>query len=78
MIVRNPRIYLSCLLLFRLFLKLLNFLKHHIYVNICFLHYFRTLSTLNSVPLAANTTAVSKSESREFMSVFPGQLYDLF
>lgn len=34
---------------------------------------FRFLSTLNySVPLAANATAVSKDECREFMSVFPG------
>lgn len=34
----------------------------------------RFLSTLNySVPLAANGTAVSKDESREFMSVFPGK-----
>lgn len=28
----------------------------------------------HSVPLAANFTAVSKSESREFMSVFPGKI----
>lgn len=29
----------------------------------------------HSVPLAANFTAVSKSESREFMSVFPGKYF---
>lgn len=35
----------------------------------------RALSTANrSAPLAANTTAVSKDESREFMSVFPGNV----
>ncbi|KAJ6641196.1 Farnesyl pyrophosphate synthase [Pseudolycoriella hygida] len=38
----------------------------------------RSLSTVNhSVPLAANFTAVSKSESREFMSVFPDLVRDL-
>jgi len=38
----------------------------------------RSLSTMNhSVPLAANFTAVSKSESREFMSVFPDLVRDL-
>lgn len=31
----------------------------------------------HSVPLAANFTAVSKSESREFMSVFPGNVTKL-
>ena len=45
-------------------------------------YYSRTLSTLNhTVPVASNATAVSKDESREFMSVFPGKylfhLYDL-
>lgn len=35
---------------------------------------FRFLSTMNfSVPQAANSTAVSKDECREFMSVFPGE-----
>lgn len=39
---------------------------------------FRFLSTLNySVPLAANSTAVSKDECREFMSVFPDLVRDL-
>lgn len=38
----------------------------------------RTLSTLNcSVSEAATTTAVSKSESREFMAVFPDLVRDL-
>ncbi|XP_055610732.1 farnesyl pyrophosphate synthase [Uranotaenia lowii] len=38
----------------------------------------RTLSTLNfSVPEAAQHTAVSKSESREFMTVFPDLVRDL-
>jgi farnesyl diphosphate synthase len=38
----------------------------------------RSLSTVNhSVPLAANFTAVSKGESREFMSVFPDLVRDL-
>lgn len=42
--------------------------------NIYFFFIIRFLSTLNySVPLATNATAVSKDESREFMSVFPGK-----
>lgn len=38
----------------------------------------RTLSTINrSVPVVANSTAVSKEESREFMSVFPDLVRDI-
>ena len=43
---------------------------------------YRTLSTANHthnhpVPVAINKTAVSKDESREFMSVFPDLVRDL-
>lgn len=48
----------------------------HLTLDFCYytvMNFSRSLSTMNhSVPLAANFTAVSKSESREFMSVFPG------
>lgn len=37
-----------------------------------FFFFSRTLSTLNSAPLAASTTVASKADTREFMSVFPG------
>jgi farnesyl diphosphate synthase len=51
--------------------------KNH-YSNILKKKTSRTLSTLNhSVPIAANYTAVSKSENLEFMSVFPDLVREL-
>lgn len=45
--------------------------------KLCLFSLFRFLSTLNySMPLATNSTAVSKDECREFMSVFPGKIAD--